>query len=71
MPGPTTVYAAYGGELVELPEHVPAGDVASGRAGVEHQLMRVPGALMWLHQRHRVDEHGRCSICQDFRRMWW
>lgn len=47
-PGPTTLYAAYGGELVELPEHVPARDLASrpggcGASAAAEQLIRSNG----------------------------
>jgi hypothetical protein len=66
LPDPMTLYAAYGRELAELLEQVLAGDLVADRA-VAERLVRSLEALVWLQQRHRVDEHGRCLLP----RTWW
>lgn len=71
LPDPATLYAAYGRELAELLNAVLAGDLVTDRATVERQVVPSLGALVSLHQRHRVDERGRCSICWQLPRAWW
>ena len=66
---PTAIYAAYGQELAELLEHALAGDL--NQTAVERQVVRMLGALARLHQRHHVDDRGRCLICHSARRAWW
>ena len=71
-PAHPTLYDAHGRELAELLDHVLAGDLASSdRVVVERQIVRVLGALMWLQQRHRVNEHGNCPTCRSPHRAWW
>jgi hypothetical protein len=70
-PDPQALHETYGQELTGLLDGVLAGDLMSDRASLERQVVRVVGALLWLHQRHRVDEHGRCSICWPLPRTWW
>jgi hypothetical protein len=70
LPNPTTLYKAYGRELTELLEQVLAGDLVADRAAGE-RLVRSLGALVRLQERHRVDEHGRCSTCRSAPRAWW
>lgn len=53
---------AYGRELSQPQDQLLTGEVVSERATVE-RLVRVVGALLLLHNRHRLDRHGRCSIC--------
>jgi hypothetical protein len=70
LPDPTTLHATYGRELTELLEQVLTGDLVADRAAAE-RLVRSLGALVWLQQRHRVDEHGRCLMCWPLPRTWW
>jgi hypothetical protein len=71
LPSPGALHEMYGRELTELLNAVLAGDLVSDRVNVERRLIRVVAALVWLQQRHRVDEHGRCSICRVTLRAWW
>ncbi|MBV9315712.1 MAG: hypothetical protein JO100_18710 [Pseudonocardia sp.] len=71
LPEPTALYAAQGRELAELLELVLTGSFVSDPATAERQIVRSLGALAQLHQRHRIDEHGRCSICRSAPRAWW
>lgn len=66
----TTLYQAYGQELSELLDLLLAGEVVSDRATAE-QLVRIVGAVLLLHDRHRLDRHGRCAICWPIPRAWW
>lgn len=66
----TTLYEAYGRVLSELRDELLTGEVVSERATIE-RLIRVVGALVLLHDRHRLDRHGRCSICWPIPRTWW
>lgn len=68
---PRSLQEAYGRELAKLLEQVLAGDLVSDRVSVERQVVPVVGTLVWLHQRHRVDENGCCSICRPLPRAWW
>lgn len=74
---PQAIYRAHGRKLTELLDAVLAGDLVNDqvmtdeRVAVERQVVRVVGALVWLQQRHRVDERGRCSICRAVSRAWW
>jgi hypothetical protein len=65
----TTLYKVYGQDLSELLDLLLAGEVVSDRATAE-QLVRVVGALLRLHARHRLDRHGRCAICWAIPRTW-
>jgi hypothetical protein len=51
-----TLYKAYGRELSELLDLLLAGEVVSDRA-VAERLVRFVGALLRLHDRHRLDRH--------------
>lgn len=66
----TTLYEAYGRVLTQLRDELLTGEVVSQRATVE-RLIRVVGALLLLHDRHRLDRHGRCAICWPIPRTWW
>jgi hypothetical protein len=71
LPAPPALHEVYGQELAVLLKQVLAGDLISDRVSVERQIVRVVGALVSLHQRHRVDERGRCLICWPLPRTWW
>jgi hypothetical protein len=66
----TTLYEGYGRELSELLDLLLAGEVLSDRTTAE-QLVRVVGALLRLHDRHRLDRQGRCAVCWPIPRTWW
>ena len=66
LPDPSALHEAYGRELAALLEQLLAGDLVADRA-VAERLVRSLGALVWLQQQHRVDEHGRCLLP----RTWW
>lgn len=70
-PDSATLYESYGRELDALLELVLAGDLVSDRAVVERRVVRAVGALVWLQQRHRVDDRGQCSICWTRPHAWW
>jgi hypothetical protein len=57
-----TLYEAYERMLSELRNELLTGEVVSDRATVE-RLIRSVGALLRLHDRHRIDWHGRCTVC--------
>ncbi len=63
-----TLHEVHGQELVELLDTVLAGEVVADR-DVAERLVRSIGALVHLHQRHRLDTHGRCTVCWP--RRWW
>jgi hypothetical protein len=65
-----TLYQAYGRVLSELRDELLTGEVVSDRATVE-RLIKVVGATLLLHDRHRIDRHGRCAICWARPRTWW
>src|SRR5262249_41641841 len=64
-----TVYEAYGRELSELLDLLLAGEVVSDRV-VTERLVRCVGALLRLHDRHRLNRHGRCATCWPIPRTW-
>jgi hypothetical protein len=66
LPDPRSLYAAYGRELTGLLDEMLASDLVMERAAAE-RLVRSLGALVWLQQRDRLDEHGRCLLP----RTWW
>ena len=72
MSGPVhaTLYKAHARELAELLDLLLAGEVVSDRA-VAERLVRVVGALLRLHDRHRLDRHGQCVVCWPIPRTWW
>lgn len=65
-----TLYEAYGRELGVLLDELLAGEVVSDRVTAE-RLVRAVGTLQRLHDRHRLDRHGRCAICWPMPRTWW
>ena len=65
-----TLYQVHGRELAELLDLLLTGEAVSDRATVE-RLVRFVGALLRLHDRHRLDQHGRCAICWPIPRPWW
>lgn len=65
---PATLHEMYGQELAELLDTVLAGEVVTDR-DIAERLVRSIGALEHLHQRHRLDTHGRCAVCRP-RRRW-
>lgn len=63
-----------GGSLRSCWIKIVAGEVPAvvvDQATAERWLFRLAGALMRLQERHRVDEHGQCSICWPVPRTWW
>jgi hypothetical protein len=66
----TTLHKAHGRDLAVLLDELLAGEVVSDRVTAE-RLVRSVGALQRLHDRHRLDPHGRCSICWPIPRTWW
>jgi hypothetical protein len=64
-----TLYRAFAAELSELLDTVLAGEAAD-RATAE-RLVRAVGALVYLHEQHPIDEHGRCRQCWQVPRRWW
>ena len=68
----TTMYQAYGRLLSELQDQLLIEEVVSDRMTIEH-LIRVIGAVLLLHNRHRIDQRGRCSIYWPVprTRTWW
>ncbi|MGH3833131.1 MAG: hypothetical protein ACRDRS_22310 [Pseudonocardiaceae bacterium] len=65
---PMTLHEVYGQELAELLDMVLAGEVVTDR-DVAERLVRSLGALVHLHQRHRLDARGHCAVCWP--RRWW
>lgn len=71
LPAPPVLHELYGRELAELLDAVLAGDLGTDWASVERRVVCALGAFVRLQQRHKVDEHGRCSICRSVPRAWW
>ncbi|MGH3973464.1 MAG: hypothetical protein ACRDS9_09070 [Pseudonocardiaceae bacterium] len=71
LPAPPALHEVYGRALAELLDAVLAGDLVTDWASVERRVVRALGVLVRLQQRHKVDEHGRCSICRSVPRAWW
>lgn len=65
-----TLHEVYGQELAQLLDVVLTGEVVDDRA-IAECLVRSMGALMRLHQRHRLDQRGRCAHCWPVLRHWW
>lgn len=65
-----TLYASYGRELHELLDLLLTGEVVTDRATAE-RLVRSVGALQRLHDQHRLDDRGRCTVCWPMPRTWW
>lgn len=65
---PATLHEAYSQELAELLDTLLAGEVVTDR-DIAERLVRSIGALMHLHQQHRLGAHSRCGICWP-RRRW-
>jgi hypothetical protein len=57
-----TLHQVYGQELAELLDTVLAGEVVTDR-DIAERLVRSLGALVHLHQQHRLNTRGRCVIC--------
>lgn len=66
----TPQYQVVEDELRALTDTLLTGEVVLDRAASE-ELVRVLGAVVSLHADHRVDRHGRCSICRPARRSRW
>lgn len=71
IPAATALYEEHSRELSALLEQVLTGEVATEWTAVERQVVASLGALVLLQQRHRVDQHGWCSICRAVPRAWW
>lgn len=65
-----TLYKAHGRELAVLLDELLAGEVVSDRATAE-RLVRSVGALQRLHDRHQLDQQGRCAVCWPIPPTWW
>ena len=65
-----TRYDAYGRVLSELLDQLLTGNAVSERATAE-RLVNSVGALLRLHDQHRLDQHGRCAICWPIPPTWW
>ena len=70
FPEHTTLYETYGQELKELLDIVLSGEVVLDRATAE-RLVRSLGALTRLHNQHRLNERGQCSVCWTVSRTLW
>jgi hypothetical protein len=70
IPVHVTLYQVYGEELSELLDIVLTGEVGGDWATAQ-RLVRTVGALVHMHQRHRLDDRGRCSLCWMPSRRWW
>ncbi|HKR52529.1 MAG TPA: hypothetical protein VJT72_23720, partial [Pseudonocardiaceae bacterium] len=46
------------------------GEVVTDRATTE-RLARSVGALQRLHDQHRLNDRGRCTVCWPMPRTWW
>lgn len=68
---PCILQGEYERELADFVESVRSGEAFSDQATAERLSIRLVGALLWLQQRHKVDEHGRCSICRAAPCWWW
>lgn len=64
-------HEAYGQELSELLDALLASKAVTDWAAVERRLVQSVAALIRLHDLHRLDECGRCSICWPVPRRWW
>lgn len=65
-----TAYRVFSNELSELLDTVLVGEVVADRA-VAERLVRSMGALVDLHEQHRIDGRGRCGVCWSVPRRWW
>jgi hypothetical protein len=65
-----TLYASYSRELHGLLDVLLAGEVVTDR-GTAERLVRMVGALQRLHDQHRLDDRGRCTVCRPVPRTWW
>ncbi|HET9257948.1 MAG TPA: hypothetical protein VFO16_22480 [Pseudonocardiaceae bacterium] len=68
---PTALYQAHENQLADMLELVCSGRAFAEPATAERLAIRLTGALMWLHRAHRVNQRGRCAICQPASRTWW
>lgn len=64
-------HEAYGQELSEVLDLLLASKAVTDWAAVERRLVRSVAALVSLHDLHRLDERGRCSVCWTVPRRWW
>lgn len=64
-------HEAYGKELTELLGLLLASKAVTDWAAVERRLVRSVAALVRLHDLHRLDEQGRCTVCWPVPRTWW
>lgn len=74
LPNPAALHEMYRRELAKLLDNIVAGEVpavAMDQATAERWIVRLVGALVRLQEQHRVDEHGRCSICWPLPPTWW
>lgn len=65
-----TRYRVFSDELSDVLDTVLAGDVVADRATAE-RVVRSLGVVGYLHERHRIDERGRCAVCWTVPRRWW
>ncbi|MGH3974242.1 MAG: hypothetical protein ACRDS9_13090 [Pseudonocardiaceae bacterium] len=70
-PTSAALHEVYGEELTELLDLLLASTAVTDWAEVERRLVRSVAALIRLHDLHRLDERGRCSVCWPVSRHWW
>jgi hypothetical protein len=70
VPVPVVVWEFHSRKLARLQALATSDEVVCGRADAALVIAAV-GALSRLHQLHRVDEHGRCTMCRRPLRRWW
>lgn len=63
-------YRVFHGELSDVLDTVLAGDIIADRA-VAERVVRWLGVVVCLHERHGIDERGRCAVCWAVPRRWW
>lgn len=66
-----TLHEVYGEELNDLLDLLLASETVTNWADIERRLVRSVAALILLHDLHRPDERGRCSVCWLVPRHWW
>lgn len=65
-----TRYRMFHDELSDVLNIVLTGEIIDDRATAE-RVVRSLGVAVYLHERHRIDEHGRCAVCWTVPRRWW
>ena len=74
-PAQTMLYRDFDAKLSDLLEVVSKGDTVlaseiTDRATAE-RLVGAVGAVVYLHEHHPIDAHGRRALCWQPPRRWW